>query len=45
MLCRQSPVINSTIDDLRRFYMLVIKYTRITLKTVKTPNRSRYSYI
>lgn len=25
--------------------MLVIKYTRIPIKAVKTPNKSRYSYM
>nr|DAT54631.1 MAG TPA: hypothetical protein [Caudoviricetes sp.] len=32
-------------EDLRRFYILMIKYTRITIKAVKTSNRSQYSYI
>nr|DAP87023.1 MAG TPA: hypothetical protein [Caudoviricetes sp.] len=45
MLCRQSPVINSISDVLRRFYMLSIKYTRITIRAVKTSNRSQYNYI
>nr|DAZ83713.1 MAG TPA: hypothetical protein [Caudoviricetes sp.] len=32
-------------EDLRRFYILTIKYIRITLKAVKTSNRSQYNYI